>query len=137
MIRLAPSDEERAQRLYRDSVIFVCHDHNLLPRDIEAMRRGGITAKQIHICLDAQLWADREVYEASATREDGYLRRALVALDYLCWQVEHSQNQLVIARTPEDIIEAKERGQVALMLGSEAARLLTLGADSLTLLRIG
>ncbi len=124
MIRLSPSDEERARQLHRDSLIFVCHDHNLFPEDMEAMRRGGVTAKQVHVCLDAQLWSDKETFDASAAREEGYLRRALVAMDYLYWQVEQSQGQLVVALEPEDILKAKAQGQVALLLGAEGARLL-------------
>ena len=52
MISLLPADEERAQRLHRDSPIMICHDHDLFPEDLEAMQRGGVTAKQVHICVD-------------------------------------------------------------------------------------
>ncbi len=124
MIELTLADEERARWLAQESLIFVCHDHNLAPEDIEAMRRGGVTAKQVHLCLDAQLWADKKVFEASATREEGYLRRAMVALDYIYWQVEQSKGRLVIALEPEDIVAAKANGSVALVLGAEGSRLL-------------
>jgi membrane dipeptidase len=123
MIQLSSADEERAQRLHRDSLIMVCHDHNLFPEDMEAMRRGGVTAKQVHICLDGLIWADREAFRASAKLEDGYIRRALVAMDYIYWQIENSQGRVVLALEPEDIVRAKEQGAVALLLGSEGSRL--------------
>jgi membrane dipeptidase len=138
MIQLAPVEEERAHQLAHESLIFVCHDHNLAPEDMEAMRRGGVTAKQVHISLDAKLWADKEIFEASATQEEGYLRRAMVALDYIYWQVEHSQGRLVIAWEPEDIVRAKANGSVSLVLGAEGSRLLEGRLETLRMLyRLG
>lgn len=123
-VKLSPADEERAQRLHRDSLIMICHDHDLFPGDLEAMRRGGVTAKQLHICKDNLIWADRETFLASAELEEGYLKRALVAIDYIYWQVEQFQGQIIVALEPQDILKAKEQGAIALLLGSEGPRLL-------------
>ncbi len=124
MISLLPADEERAQRLHRDRPIMICHDHDLFPEDLEAMQRGGVTAKQVHICVDGLVWADRDAFLASATLEEGYLKRALIAMDYIYWQVEQSEGRIVIALEPADIVEAKLNGAIALMLGAEGPRLL-------------
>jgi membrane dipeptidase len=102
----------------------ISHDHDLFPADLEAMQHGGVTAKQIHICLDGLLWANREDFLASATLEEGYLRRALVAMDYIYWQVEQSKGRIIIALEPQDILRAKGQGAIALLLGSEGSRLL-------------
>jgi membrane dipeptidase len=124
MIHLSPAGEERARRLHRDNLIMICHDHDIFPEDFEAMRRGGVTAKQVHICLDPLMWADRENFLASETLKEGYIRRALVAMDYIYWQVEQSQGQIIVALEPEDILKAKEQGAIALLLGAEGPRLI-------------
>lgn len=61
----------------------ICHDHDLFPTDLESMRRGGVAAKQVHICVDGLIWADRETLLASATLEEEYLKRSLIAMDYI------------------------------------------------------
>jgi membrane dipeptidase len=124
MLKLTPEQEERAQRLHRESLIMFCHDHDLFPEDLERMRRGGVTAKQVHICLDGLIWNDREAFYASAQQTEGYLWRGLAAMDYVYWQVEHSQGRIILARTPQEIVEAKANGQIALLLGAEGPRLI-------------
>ncbi|TMB97563.1 MAG: hypothetical protein E6J38_01735, partial [Chloroflexi bacterium] len=54
----------------------------------------------------------------------GFLRRSLIALDYVMWQVETSKGQLRIAFEPADIVKAKKDGASILVLGSEGARLI-------------
>ncbi len=124
VITLTPEQEERARRLHEESLIVLAHDHCLFPQELEDARRGGVTAKIVHVCLDSRLWADKETFLASRTEEAGFARRALVAMDYLYWQVERRPDALAIARTPEDLPEAKRTGRLALILGSEGARLL-------------
>jgi membrane dipeptidase len=154
-VRLTLEQEERAQRLHRKGLVFVCHDHNLFPEDLAAMREGGVTAKQLMLSVDARLHADRETFLASVrgrgyAREarrhgrlpwdapeteaelqplapeasEGFLKSALVALDYVLWQVERSEGRIVVALEPDDIVGAKERGASALLLGSEGSRLI-------------
>jgi membrane dipeptidase len=154
-IRLTPEQEERAHRLHRDSLVFICHDHNLFPESFAAMGEGGVTAKQLMLSVDARLHANRETFLASVrgrgyAREarrhgrlpadapetdqtlqplgpeasEGFLKSALVALDYVLWQVEQSEGRIVVALEPDDIVRAKENGAVALLLGSEGSRLI-------------
>jgi len=152
-VRLSAEQEERAQGLHSESIVFICHDHKILFDDIGAMVAGGVTAKQVHISLDGQPFADRRTFFSSAspsvitaelarwqeqadpelkamleevgTRQvDGFLRRALVALDYIYWNVDSSGGDVVIALEPEDIVDAKNASKSALVLGSEGARLL-------------
>lgn len=138
MIELSPSEEARARNLHQSSLIFIVHDHNLSPQDMDALRRGGVTAKQVHICLDAQLWTDKATFQASESRTEGYLRRALVALDYLYWQIEASHGQLVVALEPSDIEKAKAQGKQALVIGAEGSRLLEGRLETLRMLhRLG
>ena len=44
-VTLSASDEERARRLHRDAIVFICHDHSLFPEDMQAMARGGVTRR--------------------------------------------------------------------------------------------
>src|SRR5439155_9760344 len=132
-IVLSRSDEERAQRLHRESTVFICHDHSLFPEDFAAMARGGVTAKQLMLSVDARLHAERETFLASiegrgyareskrheravgtvdeeivarplgATESDGFLKSALVAMDYVYWQVERSKGRIRVALEPDDV----------------------------------
>jgi membrane dipeptidase len=163
MIKLSPSDEERAHRLHRESTVFVCHDHSIFPENVEAMARGGETAKQLMLSVDARLHADRETFLESIrgrsyareakrhertvgvadeevgvralgpTESDGFLKSALVAMDYVYWQVERSRGKLRVALEPDDVRAAKKDGAIALVLGSEGSRLIE---DRLEVLRM-
>jgi membrane dipeptidase len=154
MIKLSPSDEDRAQRVHRESTVFVCHDHSIFPENVEAMARGGVTAKQLMLSVDARLHADRETFLESIrgrsyareakrhertvgvadeevgvralgpTESDGFLKSALVAMDYVYWQVERSRGKLRVALEPDDVRAAKKDGAIALVLGSEGSRLI-------------
>ena len=153
---LDEQQEERARRLHRDSLVFVSHDHEIRAEDTALMKPGGVTAKQLQIALDGQIWADLDTFVSSAPRESlrreyqrkvdegsasehyakllevapeesssaGFLRRSLIALDYVMWQVETSKGQLRIAFEPADIVKAKKDGASILVLGSEGARLI-------------
>ena len=162
-IVLSRSDEERAQRLHRESTVFICHDHSLFPEDFTAMARGGVTAKQLMLSVDARLHAERETFLASirgrgyareskrhersvgtideeigarplgATESDGFLKSALVAMDYVYWQVERSKGRVRVAFEPDDVRAAKKDGAIAIVLGSEGSRLIE---DRLEVLRM-
>jgi membrane dipeptidase len=146
---LAPGDEDRAQRLFRDSISFICHDHDLLRADIERFPRSGVTAKQVHITCDGQIYADQDTFWSSATpqqlvRERArvgastealpklidplasgiFLRSALIALEHVRAQIDASDGGLVLALEPEDIVAAKRAGAAALLIGTEGSRLI-------------
>jgi membrane dipeptidase len=153
-VTLSAADEERARRLHRDATVFICHDHSLFPEDMTAMARGGVTAKQLMLSVDGRVHADRDVFLASgkgrrydretrrqeapvdadatdgllrplsALESEGYLKAALIAMDYVYWQVDGSAGKLRVALEPEDIRAAKRDGALALVLGSEGSRLI-------------
>jgi membrane dipeptidase len=155
-LALSAEQEERALRLHQESIVFVSHDHEIRAEDIALMWDGGVTAKQLQISLDGQLWTDVDAYVSSAPRvslqreyqrkldegsasshyagllekapveatSTGFLKRALVALDYVMWQVERSAGRIRVAFEPADIAAAKKDGAIALVLGSEGSRLI-------------
>ena len=155
-LTLSLEQEDRARRLHNEATVFVSHDHDIVSSDMERMAKGGVTAKQLQICTDGQVWADLERYLSSAPRVSvqreydrkvdegsasswyadlierapaeagsaGFLRRALVALDYVMWQVDRSEGKIRLALEPSDIIAAKKQDGLALLLGSEGSRLI-------------
>lgn len=145
----SPPDEDRARRLFRDSISFIVHDHDLLRADVERFRRSGVTAKQVHISCDGQIYADQETFWSSATPQQLvrerervgastddlptlidteasglFVRSALVAIEHLREQIDASGGGLVLALEPGDIVAAKRAGTAALLLGSEGSRLI-------------
>jgi membrane dipeptidase len=157
VVDLSQTQAERAARLFRDGVSFICHDHELLPAGLDALRRSGVTAKQLHISCDGQIYADQRTFWSSATRDQlirertrvgasiddlpppadtaatgVYLRSAVIAIEYVREQIDASEGGLVLALEPQDIREAKRRGAAALMLGSEGSRFIQ---DSVEVLR--
>src|SRR5262245_22885656 len=110
---LTRAQAERADRLFSEGISFICHDHNLRPAELEEFRRSGVTAKQLHVSCDGQLWTDQETFWSSATPEQlrrerqrvgasdddlptlvdplttgVFLRSALVAIEHVYEQVE-------------------------------------------------
>jgi len=157
-LQLSDEQEQHAAALFDDSIVFICHDHNILEEDIQAMFDAGVTAKQLHISLDGQVWANRETFLGSATAQQlvrerervgavrtmeapsgafvssgQFLSAAMTALDYVYWQVENSGGRLVLALEANDVRAAKRNGGAALLLGSEGSRLLD---DKLEVLRM-
>jgi membrane dipeptidase len=145
----SPTDEDRAQRLFRECISFIVHDHDVLRADIERFRRSGVTAKQVHISCDGQIYADQDTFWSSATpqqlvRERArvgastddlpalidtdasglFVRSALIAIEHLREQIDASDGGLVLALEPDDIVAAKRAGAAALLLGSEGSRLI-------------
>ena len=133
---LSEGDEARAIELHRRSTVMVVHDHSFGLDDIERMRAGGVTAKQLHLSVDVRLWGTPELFRstvASGTssseaasdpaHSDGFLKSALIALDHVRRVAASSGGYIIVALEPDDIIAAKTAGGIALMLGSEGARM--------------
>jgi membrane dipeptidase len=149
MSHVGATDEDRAERLFREGISFIVHDHDVLRADIERFRRSGVTAKQVHISCDGQIYAEQEAFWSSATPEQLvkernrvgasttdlpklvdttatglFLRSALIAIEHLRAQIDASRGGLVLALEADDIVAAKRTGSAALLLGSEGSRLI-------------
>ncbi|MBX3032121.1 MAG: membrane dipeptidase [Chloroflexi bacterium] len=133
---LSSIQEERAQRLHQESLVFFAHDHCILEDDILLMQRGGATAKQLHIGVDERLWLEPGAFAATRVplepnadvaadprTSDGFLKSALIALDHVLGLAERSGGRISIALEPDDILRAKEHGAIALLVGAEGARI--------------
>jgi membrane dipeptidase len=143
------ADEDRAQRLFRDGISFIVHDHDVQRSAIERFGRSGVTAKQVHISCDGQIYGEQEDFWSSATPEQLvkerarvgasttdlpkladtaatglFLRSALIAIEHLRTQIDASGGGHVLALEADDIVAAKRAGAAALLLGSEGSRLI-------------
>ncbi len=128
---------ERAARLHREAIVIDTHidtpqrlldeDFDLAPRDanghidIPRMKEGGLDAAFFSI------WVDPTKYKTS-----GASHRALELIDTVYEQVQRHPDQLVLARTAEDIRRAHRQGKIALLMGVEGGHAIE---DSLRVLR--
>jgi membrane dipeptidase len=120
-VTLSEREEARAKRLHAESVVFLAHDHLFEWSDIHAMQAGGVTAKIVKLTVDGLEW-DEHGHRHAVPEFEGYLRRALEAVDTIYRMAEEHSGQVIIARTVAAIAQAGQRGQTALVLGLEGAR---------------
>jgi membrane dipeptidase len=124
--------EPRAERLHRNAMVLLSHDHLWEPADFAAAVVGGVTARVVMPFVDVEIWVGPEAFEATSRREEGNARRAMVAFDRVLSYVEAHPEQTLLVRSVADLFEAKRSGRSGVILGSEGARLIE---GSLDLLR--
>jgi membrane dipeptidase len=105
--------------IHRRAVVAVIHDHRPIGPDLPLMLAGGVTAKVYQVTLDVDLDAG---LEASRARADGWLRLAVRGMEEALHDIQAHREQCLLARTARDIVQAKQEGRVALLLGAEGAR---------------
>jgi membrane dipeptidase len=81
--------------------------------DLPKMKAGGITAEFFSI------FVDRAYAEHPTSAGGGAARRALDLIDLTYRQIERYPNDLVLARTVDDVRRAKSDGKIAVMMGIE------------------
>ena len=112
---------QRALALHEEHVVFVIHDHNPIPPDLPRMLDGGVTGKLLNVGIDVDIELG---IEASAVKREGWSKKCLVALDEIDQVLTSNRHHLVLARSAEDILRAKQQGKIAIMLGVEGGKLL-------------
>lgn len=132
-MKLTREEENRAIALHKEALIVLCHDHMWDLKDFLAMRKGGVTAKILHLTVDALLFDTEEIFRRSIKEERGWTKRALIAIDRLYSQIESKSERIAIIRITDDIIRAKEEGKGGVIIGFEGGRPLE---GSLEILRI-
>ena len=124
MIELTDSEEKVAKVLHKDSIILDIHSDIML--DVIRRRQAGKNAviSEIHIPrmrqggVDAYFGTVGGDFPGGVERTEEVLRN----IDWMHLEVEESQGQLVIARTADDIRQAKKQGQIAAFLITEGLR---------------
>lgn len=124
IVSLDAHQAERARRLHRESLILLAHDHFPPPEDLEALQRGGVTAKILMGALDARAWSNEtEDYQRSTVEIDGWHDAALKTIREILSNIG-SCPQLCVVRTVDDILQAKRNGRVGILLGAEGGKLI-------------
>ena len=79
-----------AMQLHRSSIVAVTHDHRPIAEDLPLMIAGGVTSKVFQVTLDVDVEAG---YEASATREDGWLEIAVQGIETAISDIESNSDR--------------------------------------------
>jgi membrane dipeptidase len=120
------------ERLHRDAMVLLTHDHLWEAADFAAAVTGGVTARVVMPFVDVEIWGGPEAFEETKHREEGHARRAMIAFDRVLSYIEQHSEQTLLIRSLADLFEAKRSGRCGVILGSEGARLVE---GSLELLR--
>jgi membrane dipeptidase len=115
------SDLSAADTLHREALILLAHTHDFSPPDLVKARAAGVTAMTAKLAVDGIDW-DR-VLRSRFTVTSNWRTRFL----YYLKQVQGTADlngDVVIVRTVQDILDAKEHGKIGVILGSEGANAL-------------
>ena len=66
--------EQRADRLHRNAMVLLSHDHLWEPPDFAAAVSGGVTAHVVMPFVDVEVWGGAEAFEDTKHREEGNAR---------------------------------------------------------------
>ncbi len=105
--------------------IYLAHDHMDRPEDFARDLSGGVTGKILHLVVDS--WFDaptREDYEASYYGNDGFLERGLVAVARALDHEREPANRVKAIRGFDDLVQARDQNELALILGTEGGKLI-------------
>jgi membrane dipeptidase len=117
-------DEARVRRLHEESLIVLAHDHFLPPADLAELRQGKIAAKILMAVVDVRLWAPAVAdYRRSIKQLDGWFAAALKTYRGILGEIAASP-ELALIRTADDVVLAKQRGQIGILLGAEGGKLI-------------
>jgi len=121
---LTKNEEERAEAIHREAVVFLSHwdvllldvcprrklgeTHVLKKRQIHRMKEGGVNA------VVTTAGADLPGCQS--------LRSVLQNVDAMNLECDESQGEIVLATTAEDIVEAKKKDNLAFLLAIEGGR---------------
>ncbi len=103
--------------------VYLAHDHMDREEDFARDLAGGVAGRILHLTVD--VWLDaptREEYEASYYGDDGHFQRGLSAVSAALALESSSESCVRVVRTPGDLDVARDRGELALVLASRAAR---------------
>lgn len=140
LIELTDSEEKVARALHKASIVLDIHSDIML--DVIRRRQAGKNAviSEIHIPrmrqggVDAYFCTVGGDFPGGVERTEEVLRN----IDWMHLEVEESQDQLVIAKTADEIRQAKKRGQIAAFLITEGLRCINWDISLLrTLYRLG
>ena len=132
--RKATAVESTSQRLHEQSVVILAHDHLAGLPALNGMLAGGVTAKVLHLTVDALIWehGGRRYVESQGLRDGvGWRALALRALRRVRRTIDSHPDNFALITKPAGIIRAKREGKAGLILGFEGAKPLEGSLDAL------
>ena len=111
--------DELAERIHRDAIVVVDHDHRPIAADLPLMLAGGVTAKVYQVTLDVDPDAG---FQASRDRYEGWLHLAVRNMGDTLAEIDAHSDRCTLATTADQIRRAKAANRIAILLGAEGAR---------------
>ncbi|MEW6754507.1 MAG: membrane dipeptidase [Candidatus Latescibacterota bacterium] len=118
-----------ADRIHRDAVVWVVHDHFHHRLDANlGMRDGGVTAKTLVPVGDLAIYNDSGAadhltfYRRTLEQVDGWAVESLVRLERARRLLESRPDRFLVALHPDDVLRAKREGKAAVFLGLEGCK---------------
>jgi membrane dipeptidase len=111
-------------RILEDSIVILAHDHFLPPADLQELRTSHVAAKVLLGFVDARLWADDPAQYRQSLADAGW---ALEDARTYCLEVARtvaSSPDFAIIRSAEDLLDAKQKNRIGLIVGAEGAKYL-------------
>ena len=118
-VPLSDTQEERAMRVYRESIVILAHVHCVEPWDFEEMLQGGITAVILKVDTDGTniLNGTRAVNKA----DEDWMPRATKSIRRIQDMAAQPESKIIIVRTVKDLDRAKQEGKVGVIFSFEGA----------------
>ena len=118
-VPLSEAQEERALRVYRESMVILAHVHCVEPWDFEEMRQGGITAVILKVDTDGvNVLNGTRAYNRA---DEDWMPRAVKSVRRIQDMAAQPESKIIIVRTVEDLDRAKQEGKVGVIFSFEGA----------------
>ncbi len=118
-VPLSEAQEERAMRVYRESIVILAHVHCVEPWDFEEMLQGGITAVILKVDTDGT--NIRNGTRADNRADEDWMPRATRSIRRIQDMAAQPESKIIIVRTVKDLDRAKQEGKVGVIFSFEGA----------------
>ena len=118
-VPLSEAQEERAMRVYRESIVILAHVHCVEPWDFEEMLQGGITAVILKVDTDGM--NVRNGTRAYNQADEDWMPRATKSIRRIQDMAAQPESKIIIVRTVKDLDRAKQEGKVGVIFSFEGA----------------
>ena len=119
-VPLSDTQEERAMRVYRESIVILAHVHCVEPWDFEEMLQGGITAVILKVDTDGN--NSRNGTRAVNQADEDWMPRATKSIRRIQDMAAQPESKIIIVRTVKDLDRAKQEGKVGVIFSFEGAK---------------
>jgi membrane dipeptidase len=120
-VPLSDAQENRAQAVYKKSIVITAHDHCFHPDDFRDQERAGITVRTIKLTTDGIYWQDAARHKIES-EVDGWMERGQMAIEILRKNMAAAGGKAVVVRSVDDIRRAKQQGQQGVIISFEGGR---------------